>query len=203
MEPQHSPFPKGFGPSTSLTPLARHEPLPASLATTQPVARRKRRGSSDALQRWLLAAASVTAVGVWSTFGVLYYKRHASPASSRAYLAPTSQDNVSVVIAPSTAAPKAAEPGPAAEGPGGATTKAAALPTRGAPEAAPAAEAPAAKPTLEAPAAAARVPAPANRPRADEATRSTGSAAKARPTPRTRQPGDRAAPKKRPIDEGF
>ena len=202
MEPQHSPFPKGFGPSTSLTPLARHEPLPASLATTQPVARRTRRGSSEPLQRWLLIGASITAVGVWSTFGALYYKRHGSTASSRAYLAPTSQDNVSVVIAPPVTAPKPAEPGLAAEGVGAATTKAAALPARAAAaEAAPVAEAPAAKPSLEAPTP--KAAAPAGRPRADEATKSAGSAAKARPAVRPRQPGDRASPKKRPIDEGF
>ncbi len=215
---QQSPFTKGFDPSNPLSPLGPSKPLPTSLATTQPVARRRTSSTSDSKQRWLLLAASTTALAVWSTFGLLYYQRHGVTGSFRSVLS-RSPESVSISLSPPVAVKTtsaAAEPSLAPEPGMTGAAKAAAAPARAAPAAAAAleganGESPAApaRPTggraraEEQPATArARAEEIAARARVEEAAAKAASGAKARPA-RPRAPGERQGAKKRPIDEGF
>lgn len=223
MSPQQSPLQNGFDPSAPLTNvLARPNPLPASLATTQPVARRQhgRKRPIEPKQRWLLAAASAAALAVWAAFGLLYVKRYGAPDSLKSFISSDPQ-SVSISLSPPAGGAKAAAEEetvtvemipPKAEAAQVAPARAAAAPARptpptaeapvAAPEptarAAAATPEPAARPAVATPEPAVRAAAPTGRARVDEKP----SVAKQRPS-RPRQPADKATPKRRPIDEGF
>jgi hypothetical protein len=192
--------------------LARPNPLPASLATTQPVARRQnQKRSIEPKQRWLLATASAAALSVWAAFGLLYVKRYGAPDSLRAFLS-SGPESVSIALSPAAGGAKAAAKeeeevtvemiAPKAEAAQVAPARAAAAPARPTP---PTAEAPAAAPEPTARAAAATAPEPATRPAAPTGRARVDdkpSSVKQRPG-RPRQPADKTTPKRRPIDEGF
>lgn len=216
MSSQQSPFPKGFEQSNPLTPLASH-PIAASLATTQPVARRRsyQRNQTEKKQRWLLVVASAAALAVWSAFGLLYYNRHGAPGSLRAVFSST-PESVSISLSPpANGAKPAVTEASAAEQPSLVPTGKAET-VIAAPKAEPASAPAKAEPTTKAAAAraaqndeaaesaATRAAAPAGRPKVDESAKA-GGAAKVRPVPVKPRPasGEKVAPKKRPIDEGF
>jgi hypothetical protein len=163
----------------------------------------------ESKQRWLLVTASIAALGVWSTFGALYYKRHGTPSSLRALLLPA-PESVSIAIAPPVAAPKAPAV-PAERAPEGGVALGTKPAAAARPAAAPAVDDSAAS---EHPTTAAKAAVP-ERTRAEEAaaarTRAAEEAAAAKAAAakqpqraaRPRQAGERPPGKKRPIDEGF